>query len=433
MNELNIVSPSNLEIFGTILFILAILHTFAANFIAAKAQKFEENSWQEKILHYLGEVECVFLLWSMILLLGITLFYNVTEAEAHVEKTNYTEAAFVFVIMFMAATRPMVKLTETILQQSSQILPFSPRCNFYLSILILGPLLGSFITEPAAMTVCALILFHKFFTQEMSTKFKYATIGLLFVNISIGGALTNFAAPPIVMVAAKWGWGSLKVFDLFGFKAIISIIISTSLYAFLFRKELQGKISHSLEKTSQLVIPFWLYILHFIFMFLVVSQSHHTKFFLGLFLLFLAFITITHRYQDKIHLRPALMVGIFLAGLVTLGDFQRWWLDIILHSINDLTLYLGATVLTAVTDNAALTYLGSLIELSDSAKYSLVAGAITGGGLTVIANAPNPAGYGILKESFPKKVISPLGLFIWALIPTMITMLCFELIPSLPL
>ena len=57
-------------------------------------------------------------------------------------------------------------------------------------------------------------------------------------------------------------------------------------------------------------------------------------------------------------------------------------------------LFFGAAALTAITDNAALTYLGSLVEdISDQSKYSLVAGAVAGGGLTVIANAPNPAGF----------------------------------------
>ncbi len=53
-------------------------------------------------------------------------------------------------------------------------------------------------------------------------------------------------------------------------------------------------------------------------------------------------------------------------------------------------------VLTAITDNAALTYPGSLIDsMSVEAKYMLVAGAVTGGGLTVIANAPNPRWCGV--------------------------------------
>ncbi len=125
------------------------------------------------------------------------------------------------------------------------------------------------------------------------------------------------------------------------------------------------------------------------------------------------------------------MVGFFLAGLVVLGTIQKWWLQDVLLQMGDTVLYFGATALTAVTDNAALTYLGSLVELSDTAKYSLVAGAVSGGGLTVIANAPNPAGYGILKDSFSGGVVNPLYLLLGALFPTVVACACFMLLPSL--
>ena len=51
---------------------------------------------------------------------------------------------------------------------------------------------------------------------------------------------------------------------------------------------------------------------------------------------------------------------------------------------------------------------------------ALVGGAIAGGGLTLIANAPNPAGAAILKDSFPDRAISPLGLLAAATPPTLI-------------
>ncbi len=128
-------------------------------------------------------------------------------------------------------------------------------------------------------------------------------------------------------------------------------------------------------------------------------------------------------------LREGLMVAFFLAGLVILGGMQKWWLQPLLAGMDATVLYFGATALTAITDNAALTYLGSLVEgISDQAKYALVAGAVTGGGLTVIANAPNPAGFAILKGSFDEESISPLGLLAAALPPTIVAMLCFLLL-----
>jgi hypothetical protein len=50
----------------------------------------------------------------------------------------------------------------------------------------------------------------------------------------------------------------------------------------------------------------------------------------------------------------------------------------------------------------------------------LVAGAVAGGGLTVIANAPNPAGVTLLKQGFSDESIGAGGLLLGALLPTAI-------------
>lgn len=423
-------SPSIMEMMASIIFFLAIIHTFMASIFMNMSHHYATGSWQQKIFHYLGEVECVFLLWSFVLMLMIAIFNSPTEMLVYLDRLNFTEPMFVVVIMSMCAARPLVQMAEKIIIKSSLILPFNPKMSFYIALLILGPVMGSFITEPAAMTITALILLHKFYAEKMSTPFKYATLGLLFVNISIGGTLTHFAAPPIVMIAHKWDWNSWYIFSHFGWKALLSIVLSTSLYTFYFRRELQGKISHQKEQDGKLTPTWWLNLAHIFFVMIVVMTSHHAVFFVLIYFLYLAFFSITHSYQDDHSIKSALMVGLFLAGLIILGDYQKWWLQWLLSSINDLTLYLGATLLTGITDNAALTYLGSLVPgLSDSAKYALVAGAVTGGGLTVIANAPNPAGQGLLKSAFSKKTIAPLYLFLAALIPTIITILCFELLP----
>ena len=129
------------------------------------------------------------------------------------------------------------------------------------------------------------------------------------------------------------------------------------------------------------------------------------------------------------NLRPPLLVGFFLAGLVVHGTLQAWWIAPILSRLSTLPLLLGATLLTAFNDNAAITYLASLVPgFSDAAKYAVVAGAVTGGGLTVIANAPNPAGQAILGKHF-EDGISPGGLFLGALAPTIVMGACFILIP----
>ncbi|HLE09974.1 MAG: hypothetical protein A2504_01010 [Bdellovibrionales bacterium RIFOXYD12_FULL_39_22] len=433
--------PTPLQIIGTTLFAIAVLHTFVVNYFQKLAHKYPEGSIMENIFHFLGEVEAVFGMWAVVFL-GFYTFYEgfmVTD-EAHnliggavhyINSQNYTEPAFVFVIMCMAGTRPIIFLAGRAIFFVAKILPVPPRMAFYISTLILGPLLGSFITEPAAMTVTALILLENFYEKNMSSKFKYATIGALFVNVSIGGTLSHFAAPPVLMVAGKWHWGMAHMFGNFGYKAAVSVMVTTVLTAIAFRKELAGEFISKKADSGQMTPTWWIILVHVLFLVMVVYTVHYMSFFLGLFLFFLGFTKITSEYQDKMKIRDSLMVGFFLGGLVTLGSMQSWWLQIVLTQMGDFVLFLGATALTAITDNAALTYLGSLVELTDSAKFNLVAGAVAGGGLTVIANAPNPAGYGILKGSFGKEGIHPGKLFLGAFIPTIIDMICLQVLPHI--
>ena len=431
-------NPSTLEIGATVLFALAVMHTFVATKFEALAQKFPEGSIPENFFHFLGEVEAIFGIWAGIfigyysLIEGFTVYdedQNVIGGAIHYLETgvDYTEPAFVFVIMCIAGTRPVINFAEKCIMVVANVMPLPEKVSFYVSALIIGPLLGSFITEPAAMTVTALILLDYFFSGKMSTKFKYATLGLLFVNISIGGTLTQFAAPPVLIVATKWNWGVAYMIANFGYKAAISIFICTTVTAFLFKKELSGKI-HIKQKHDNIMEPSaWITVVHLLVLGLVVYTAHHMVFFMGLFLFFLGFMAVTSEYQDEPKLKESLLVGFFLAGLVTLGGMQSWWLQEVLTKLDNLVLFIGATGLTAITDNAALTYLGSLVELTDSAKYNLVAGAVAGGGLTVIANAPNPAGYGILKGSFSGG-INPGKLLLGALPPTIVACICFQVL-----
>jgi hypothetical protein len=316
----------------------------------------------------------------------------------------------------------------------SKLIPLPGKMSFYMSALIFGPLLGSFITEPAAMTVTAIILLKNFYSKDMSKRFKYATIGLLFVNVSIGGTLTYFAAPPVLMVAQKWGfdqefWFMLKTF---GYKSLISVVVGTVATSMVFAKELQGSFELRADNEEKVAPPWWVTLFHVICLFFVVFHSHHMVAFLGVFLFFLGFTSVTEEYQDAVKLKESLLVGFFLGGLVTLGSQQQFWLQPLISSLGEIPLFIGATGLTAVTDNAALTYLGTLVEgLSDASKYYLVAGAVAGGGLTVIANAPNPAGFGILKDSFGPEGISPLGLLVSALPATILAMIFLKFLPSL--
>lgn len=423
-------NPTVIQLAATIIFAIAILHTFLVSKFAAIAHHYPEGSIGENFFHFMAEVEAVFGMWAAVFLLIVIGVEGFNGPVTYLESLNFTEPGFVFVIMAMAGTRPVIKLAEKIIVAISRVVPLPRKMAFYFTVMVMGPLLGSFITEPAAMTVTAIILLKNFYSKEMSTKFKYATIGLLFVNVSIGGTLSHFAAPPVLMVASKWGWGLSHMFQNFGYKAAIACFVSALTISFVFKKELEGDFQLRADNAEKMLPPGWVTLIHVIFLALVVLTAHHMVVFMGLFLFFLGFTVVTQEFQDEVQIKSSLMVGFFLAGLIVLGNEQKWWLQPLISSLSDQVLYFGSTALTGITDNAALTYLGSLVELTPSAKYFLVAGAVTGGGLTVIANAPNPAGYGILKDSFGENGISPLGLFKGALYPTFIAILCFELLPS---
>jgi Na+/H+ antiporter NhaD/arsenite permease-like protein len=420
------ISPTPVEVLATVFFALAVLHTFAVKQFAHWAHRFPSGSVQENTLHFLAETEVVFGLWAAALFLGIAaLKGSIHDAVVYVEGLNFTEPKFVLVVMVVAATRPIVKLAEQIITLAARLLPLGEGVAFYVAALTLGPLLGSLITEPAAMTLLALVLKRRYFNCGISPKLAYATLGLLFVNVSIGGTLTHFAAPPVLMVAAKWNWDTMFMLTHFGWRAAASCVLSTIAVVFYFRKELaQVKV----ERDASGTIPVWLTLVHLLFLGLVVAFAHHPDIFFGILVLFLGVVTATSEYQDSLKLREGLLVGFFLAGLVTLGSLQSYWLKPLIESLDGAALYFGATGLTALTDNAALTYLGSLVDgISDELKYALVAGAVTGGGLTVIANAPNPAGVGILQDAkvFNDEGISPLGLFLGALMPTLVAIVFF--------
>jgi hypothetical protein len=540
-----------LNLVATIIFLCAIIHTFMASKLTIishrrrhrHAEKIVRGEADEhsvdlagEVLHFLGEVEVVFGIWLVPVIVAISSFHGWSSAVHYIhDGVNLTEAAFVVVIMVLASTRPILRLAESMMSGVAKLFGGSLSA-LWLTILTLGPLLGSFITEPAAMTICALLLSHKFYELRPSVKFKYATLALLFVNVSVGGALTHFAAPPVLMVAGPWNWGTSFMLSNFGWKVIIGILASNSLYFLLFRKELaamqqafkirdmkdeierkyltkkateaawteaaqQGEEREKLLDTMRCMterfietirqrmkgvdmseleemgydrelineaadkrfeearlyrarkflplllpekdraefqdpdwdkrddpVPGWITVVHVLFMGWTIVNAHYPELFIIGLLFFLGFAQVTTQFQNQINLRPAMLVGFFLASLVIHGGLQAWWIAPVLGNLTEGILMIGATVLTAFNDNAAITYPSTLVPgFTDGLKYAVVAGAIAGGGLTIIANAPNPAGQSILKKHFDGAV-SPKRLLTAALVPTVIVWLCLALL-----
>lgn len=536
--------PFNLA--ATLIFFLAIVHTFMTSRFMAIAHKWErahaekiKNSAAQResvhhraeLFHFLGEVEAVFGIWAVALVMAIIGFYDWNTMVNYIGyKVNFTEPLFVVVIMTLAATRPILRLSENLIRKIAHLLGGTLAAQ-WLTALTIGPILGSFITEPAAMTISALVLAGILYELEPGRTFKYATLGLLFVNISVGGTLTHFAAPPVLMVAGPWKWTTLHMLTHFGWKAVVGILISNGFYFLVFRKEIAQleqesalvrlkdeiqrkylkrgdmdakfeelagalgekqctlaavdqqiqEVKQRLEKRyiPQLIekgvgpdlvrqafeerfeeiklramrrslpallapkqrgefadpdwdkrddpVPAWVTVVHVFFMIWTIANAHHPALFIAGMLFFLGFAEVTKPFQNRIDLKPALMVGFFLGGLVIHGGLQGWWIAPILGNLAEIPLMLGATVLTAFNDNAAITYLSTLVpDFTDSLKYAVVAGAVAGGGLTIIANAPNPAGVSILRKYFRDEV-SPGGILVGALAPTVILWLIFLL------
>lgn len=536
------------NIIATLIFFLAIIHTFLTSNFLAVSHKWEKEhkdkikkgqagkysvSHGAKLFHFLGEVEAVFGIWAAALIVAIVGFYDWSTVVHYISHTvNFTEAMFVVVIMTLASTRPILKLTELFMWKFANLFG-GTLTAWWFTILTIGPILGSLITEPAAMTISALLLSSKFYVLEPNEKFKYATIGLLFVNISVGGTFSHFAAPPVLMVAGPWEWGMMHMILNFGWKAGLGILLANSLYYLIFRSELKqlqekfamltlkdkiqkkymrqkdleaefdklenvlgdqlgfarefehrsqemkkniGKIivdrnqaafasegididlareayeqrfdeiqRREMRKTIPGLmpeherpiildpewdsrdddVPPWIMFVHVLFMVWTIYNAHHPALFIPGLLFFIGFSQVTIPYQNRIDLKPPLLVGFFLGGLVIHGGVQGWWIEPVLGNLNSTLLLFSATILTAFNDNAAITFLSTLVPgFTDSLKYAVVAGAVAGGGLTVIANAPNPAGQAMLKKHFGNG-ISPGKLFLGALIPTIIMILCF--------
>ena len=420
-------APGLLEFVAAAIFAIAVIHTFST-------RKFEHLAHIQPrhagLWHLLGEVEVVFGFWAMVLIVFMAAYLGIKDALKYLESSNFTEPAFVLVIMVIAASRPVIDIVTAFLQYASRIIPLKEPIAYYFTVLSVGPLLGSFITEPAAMTLSALLLRDRFLSQNTPKPFMYATIGVLFVNISIGGMLTPFAAPPVLMVADRWGWDIGFMLSTFGWKAATAVTINAVGVTYLFRSYL-NELPAGPAKLTRLDVPVGVSAIHLAFLAGVVVFNHHLAVFGALFLFFLGFCEAYKRHQSRLILREALMVAFFLAGLVVLGGQQKWWLQPLLAELNANTLFVGATLLTAIVDNAALTYLGSVVDgITDELKYSLVAGAVTGGGLTVIANAPNPAGFAILKRNFEDGAISAVGLAAAAAAPTLIAAAAFRFLPG---
>lgn len=434
---------SKFHVIALVIFVLAIIHTFLTHKIRELAdlvdKRYKKKLRKEKeplqlrgrkkvsflaeTLFFLGEVEVVFGIWAFPLFINIALNFDWFSAIEYINSRDYSEPLYVVVIMILASTRPIVLLAEKILHRLSIFLGDSVTAWWFV-ILSIGPITGSFFTEPAAMVLCCLLLSRQFYAYHPSKGLSYATLGLLFVNVSVGGVLTNFAAPPVLVVAQCWGLTSWYMFKTFGIIAIAGVLICNFIYWHFYRSEF--KILNKKKKQDPISlpkndsVPIWITLIHILLLFWMVMNAHYPAVIIATLLLFLGFHRATHHFQDAMYLKRPFLVGAFLAGLVIHGDLQSWWVSAVLENFKALSLMVLGVILSAFIENAAVTYLTSLTPgLTESFKYAIISAAVTGGGLTVIAHSANPVGQALLEKHF-KQGIAPLYLFFAALVPTII-------------
>ncbi|VVM07980.1 hypothetical protein MAMC_01931 [Methylacidimicrobium cyclopophantes] len=436
------VGEDPLRLVEAAIFLLAIVHTFLApslhrlgNRRAERARRLvaecnplaARQKMIAELLLLLGEIEVVFGLWVIPLFWIVVFFRGWSGAIERLGLSrDFAEAIFVVAVMTVASSRPILLFLDDLLLRVAALGRGSVAAWWFV-LLTLGALAGSIITEAGAMTTTALLLGKRFFPLGPRPALSYATVGLLFTNVSIGGCLTHFAAPPVVLAARAWGWGSGYMVFHFGGKAAAATLLGSLIYLVVFRKEfhrleaLRRRISA--EESSPERAPRWITGVHLLFLAWIVATAETPVLCVGGLLFFLGFLRVTGPFQDEVSLRQAVLVGFFLAGLELLGSRQSWWINPLLERLDETTLLLSAAAITAFNDNALVTYLASLVPgLEESAKQAVMAGAISTGGLTVIANAPNPAGQALLSRFFPEG-ISPLGLAAGALLPTGIALL----------
>ena len=298
--------PINLVV--TLLFLGAIVHTFMAGKFMAIAHRLEEKhaaamdknsehyvdgkssvSFKATVFHFLGEVEAIFGIWVLPLFLVIALWPGLgfQTAVHYIDVQDYTEPVFVVVIMAIASSRPILQLARDALSIVAGIGKRSPAA-WWLSILTIAPVLGSFITEPAAMTIAALLLGQQFYKYKPAPVFAYATLGLLFVNVSVGGTLTHFAAPPVLMVATGWEWNIQHMLTTFGWRAILGIIVSNTIYFAVFRKHFATLVNNAPSpvptqeaEPEEAAVPAWIVAVHVGFVAWTVFTLHHPPLFVG--------------------------------------------------------------------------------------------------------------------------------------------------------
>ena len=389
-----------------------------------------KSDFLSEIWYFLGEVEIIFGLWCIPLFLALTYTHGWLTVTNYVNSRDYGEAIYIIVVLAFASTYPIIRLAEKGLGKLAALGGGSPLA-WWVVLLSVGTLLGALIKETVAMTILAVLIGRHFFVQGPSSKLAYATLALACVNISAAGMLTSFGSSSTYIVAKAWGWDTSYMFAHFGWKALLGIVLANLTYYGFFKEEFKKMAvvkKHHFELVDlPLETPLWISWVHILFLIWLIYNGQTPLIAAGSFILFLGFYRATVPYQSYMDLRQPLLVGFFIASLIVMSGLQVWWIVPIIESLTAGSALLVSLAISAVTHNASSTLLYAQIpHLSDTLKYVLFTGTAAAGGLTIMANGPNLIAYSILERFFNYNV-SFVRFFLFALIPTLIVVLCLML------
>lgn len=427
------VSTTPFDLFSALFFFLAIVHALSTRYLAELADKLERKkstkidlgvfprSFRIELVRFLSETEVVFGLWVIPQLIAMTYFYNWNHVLEFLDGLHFVEPLYVATVLIVILSRPIEEIIEQTFGALSRIDKGSCRIWWWLA-LTLGPLLGSVLKETSAMLISCAILADRFFTAKPSTRFKYVTFALLLVNVSLGGALTNFGSSSILMVRDTWGWTSSFVFNSFGIPVLLSIFTLNFIVYLFFRKELQKLELPISEYESGTPCQLWVKLAYVAILAWIIFHGNYPVVFIGTLVLFVGLHQAIFGKKEELKLRPGIMIGFFLAGLIIHGTLQEWWVSPLFRHCSEQGLFPLSVVLSAFNQNALVTYMALHVQaFNDLDKYYIVAGSLLGGGLTLFGNSPNFAAFSILRPFFPRGI---------SLFKVFAIALCFVLIVS---
>lgn len=445
--ELQISGFATLEKLGTFCLTFALLQILFAPFVASmdyfSIPKDHRNdphvphtSTVARLVHVLAEGEGGPPIWTLILFVIGIILIGYENMKGYLESVNIAEPMFVGGMVLVASTKPVLDASERIIMFLAQKLPLPGLLGFFAVTLTLGPLLGSFITEPAAMVVVVSLVMRQVKGRHLTRRFLYLLLGVICTNVSVGGALTPIAAPAIVVIADSVGWDIAFTMQNFGPKAILTVLTTTTVVVIIpywrtlagmdFHAGMNGNgdfHKHDLPENKAAWKKALALSINVGIIGLMIVFSHTPVMMLLTLFLFYIFHDVFHAYHSPMKFMDGFRVAAFLYGILALGTLQRWWIEPLIHELDDGTLYFSIAGLTTIMDNALLTYLVSLVEgIEQSLLILIVWAALAAGGALLPANAPNPIAKVEMQTIFPNQEPSMVQWFINALPSTIIAL-----------